>query len=74
MTDSARDPVIRRLTWPNTERLNTALMLATDWRTCADLLAGRPVNPERLDPGALKQAHTASLVTLTRPIDLLSAA
>jgi hypothetical protein len=58
--------------WPNAERLVTAWRLARDIDTCADLIAGRPVDQARLDPEAVFAARRKSLVTLTAPIDLVN--
>jgi hypothetical protein len=60
-----------RASWPNTQRLHTAWRLALDLETLDDLLAGRPVDPTRIDPGELARARRASLVQLVRPIDTL---
>ena len=57
--------------YPNTERLATAFALALDTDACSDLLAGRPVAPERLDHAEAAKARRASLVRLVAPIDLL---
>jgi len=60
-----------RASWPNAERLRTAWNLALDVDTLADLIAGVPVAPGRLDQAELAKMSEASLITLTRPIDLL---
>lgn len=63
-----------RAAWPNAERLRTAWNLALDVDTLADLIAGVPVAPGRLDQAELAKAREATLITLTRPIDLLDVA
>lgn len=58
--------------WPDAERLTWAWRLATDIDTCADLIAGRAVSPDRLNQHELFIAKNSPLVRLdTRPIDLL---
>ena len=63
-----------RAAWPNAERLRWAWNLAADLDTLADLITGAPVAPERLEQDALAKARAESLVTLSRPIDLLDVA
>ena len=63
-----------RASWPTAERLRTAWNLARDLATLADLITGAPVAPERLDQDALAKAREETLVTLSRPIDLLDVA
>lgn len=56
--------------WPNYERLATAWALAPDLDTLDDLLAGRPVDKDRLSPAGLARAEEHRLVRLERPIEL----
>ncbi len=63
-----------REAWPNGERLTVAWRLARDVDALADLLAGRPVAPGRINQRELAKARRASLVQLVAPIDLLEAA
>lgn len=57
--------------YPNVERLEVAWRLALDVETLDRLLAGEPVNPDRIDQGGLAWARERSFVQLTRPIDVL---
>jgi hypothetical protein len=64
-----------RARWLHTARLRVAFALATDVETCADLLSGLPVDPDRCDPAGLRWATDRLLVRLDfRAIDLLLAA
>ena len=59
--------------YPHAERLAVAMRLAGDLGTCAQLLRGEPVDPERLDKGELRRARERRLVRLDlREIDLLA--
>lgn len=58
--------------WPNGERLVWAWRLARDVETCADLIAGHPVEESRLEPDALFEARRRRLVQLRAPIELLN--
>jgi hypothetical protein len=60
-----------REAYPDGKRLAVAWRLTRDVDTCAELLAGRSVDPGRLNTRELELAQEASLVRLTRPIDLL---
>jgi hypothetical protein len=61
-----------RYMYPNPARIALALRLALDLETAQDLLAGRPVDPDRLDAAALERARTRRLVRLdVAEIDLL---
>lgn len=60
--------------WPDGARLTWAWRLARDLDACADLIAGRAVDPSRLDPSQLRLANEARLVVLVRPVDLLEVA
>lgn len=62
----------REARWPDAGRLQIAFRLAVDVEACADLLAGRPVDPARLDPLQRAKAQEARLVQLVRPIDLVN--
>jgi hypothetical protein len=53
--------------------LSWAVRLALDVETCRDLLNGQPVDPARLDPGALACAERLRLVRLDfRALDLFA--
>ena len=60
-----------RARWPDAVRLATAFALALDVDAAADLLAGRHLNPSRIDASELERAKCATLVRLVAPIDLL---
>jgi hypothetical protein len=60
-----------RAAWPNAARLNVAWRLAKDVDTLEALLAGQPVDPERIHQGELERAFEPRLVQLVRPIDVL---
>jgi hypothetical protein len=61
--------------WPNPLRIGVALRVARDAETCADLLSGLPVDPDRCDAAGLRWATDRLLVRLDlRAIDLLLAA
>jgi hypothetical protein len=60
-----------RRRYPSTARIMVAMRLAQDAATCADLLAGRPVDPDRVDRSELERAKRRSLVRLVAPIELL---
>lgn len=60
-----------RTRWLNYEQLAAAWRLACDVGTLDDLLAGRPVDPSRLDQDELAKAQRATLVRLVAPVDLL---
>lgn len=60
-----------RAAWPDGARLETAWRLARDVDTLAALLAGKPVNPDRIDPAGLAWARERRYVQLARPIDVL---
>ena len=63
-----------RADYPSAGRISVAMRLALDVQVCADLLAGRPVDPARLDAAELKRARERRLVRLDlREIDLLEA-
>jgi hypothetical protein len=64
-----RDALRRR--WPDAVRLDVAFRLARDVDAATDLLAGRAVDPARLDPDELVQARTLRLVRLAAPVDLV---
>jgi hypothetical protein len=51
--------------------LKAAWKLARDVETLADLLAGCPIDQNRLNPEGLRWAMEHRLVRLERPIDLL---
>ena len=53
-----------RRRWPNPYRLLVAMRLARDVETCSELLLGDPVDPDRLDPEALRWARERLLVRL----------
>lgn len=57
--------------YPDAQRLLVAFRLALDVEACADLLAGRAVDPARLDQGELVTARRKRLLTLTPAIDAL---
>jgi hypothetical protein len=58
--------------WPHPYRLVVAMRLAKDVETCAELLEGLPVDPDRLDPEGARWARERLLVRLDfRAIDLL---
>ena len=58
--------------WPHPYRLVVAMRLARDGETCAELLRGEPVDPDRLDPEALRWARDRLLVRLDlHALDLL---
>ena len=58
--------------WPHPYRLVVAMRLARDVETCAELLRGDPVDPDRLDLEALRWATERLLVRLDfRALDLL---
>lgn len=68
------DPELERVRalWPHPYRLVVAQRLARDVDTCAELLAGAPLDPARLNPEGLQWARTRTLVRLDlRAIDLL---
>lgn len=59
--------------FPNAYRVFVALVLARDIGTCEDLLVGLPVDPDRLDPVALRWARDRLLVRLDlTALDLLT--
>jgi aryl-alcohol dehydrogenase-like predicted oxidoreductase len=59
--------------WPHPERIVVAMRVAGDVDTCAALLRGDPVNPDRLDQEGLRWARERRLVRLDlRAIDLLT--
>ena len=59
--------------FPNSHRVFVALVLARDIATCEDLLLGLPVDPDRLDPAALRWARDRLLVRLDlTALDLLT--
>ncbi len=60
--------------WPDGARLSAAFAIARDVAACADLLAGRPVDPARLDQDELANARERRLVQLVAPADLLEGA
>jgi hypothetical protein len=60
--------------YPEPQRLLAAITAARDLDACIDLLAGRPVNPARLDPSELAKLKRASLVRLVPPFEMLEAA
>lgn len=60
--------------WQDGERLMWSFRLALNLETCADLIAGRPVSPGRLDQDELSRAHEPQLVQLVAPVDLLTGA
>lgn len=62
ITDTIRQHL--NAAWPNPERLRIAFLLALDIDTCHALLAGDPVDPERLDQAALDHAAARRLVRL----------
>jgi hypothetical protein len=59
--------------YPSVQRLRAAFALARDVEACVDLLAGRPVDPVRLDPVELVRAREATLVLLVSPLENLGA-
>lgn len=59
-----------RAAWPDGARLEAAWSLAMTVDVLADLLAGRPVDRDRLRADALARAEQNRLVVLRRPIDL----
>lgn len=78
---SAHEPITAeqldalRERWPTPGRLVAAFALARDVETCAELLAGVPVAPERLDQEQLELARRRRLVRLDlTAIDLLEGA
>jgi hypothetical protein len=61
--------------WPHPARVGVAMRLAKDVRTCAELLEGGPVDPDRIDQKQLKWAKQRLLVRLDmHAIDLLKTA
>lgn len=60
--------------WPGVQRLRVAWRIAGDVEALADLLAGCPVDPSRLDPQGLLWARTHELVALLPPGALLGLA
>jgi hypothetical protein len=60
-----------RAAYADGQRLATAFALALDVDACADLLAGRTVDPSRLDEGELFKARRKRLVQLVAPVNLL---
>jgi hypothetical protein len=61
-----------RRRWPHPYRLVVAMRLARDVETCAELLCGEPVDPDRLDREALRWASERLLVRLDfHALDLL---
>lgn len=50
--------------WPHPYRLAVAMRLARDVETCAELLSGEPVDPDQLDPEAVRWATERLLVRL----------
>jgi hypothetical protein len=58
--------------WPHPYRLVVAMRLARDVETCAELLLGLPLDPDRLDAEAVRWAGERLLVRLDfRALDLL---
>jgi hypothetical protein len=57
--------------YPDADRILLAMRLALDVGACEDLLAGRPVDPSRLDQAELAKAREKTLVRLVAPIDRL---
>jgi hypothetical protein len=58
--------------WPHADRIKVAFALASDIDTCAALLRGEPVDPDRLDPERVAWAREHRLVQLDlAAIDLL---
>jgi hypothetical protein len=53
-----------REAWPNGVRLTAAWRLARDVDTLSDLLAGLPVDRDRLDPAGVAWARERRFVTL----------
>lgn len=60
--------------WPNAHRIAWALRLSRDVETCRDLLAGRPVDPSRIDREELERAKARQLVQLVAPLELFTEA
>jgi hypothetical protein len=60
-----------RAAWPDGERLRLAWQLARDVDTLGDLLAGRTVDPSRLDQDELVRARRRKLVMLVSALELL---
>jgi hypothetical protein len=50
--------------WSNPYRVLVALRLARDAETCAELLRGEPIDPDRLDQAGLSWASERLLVRL----------
>jgi hypothetical protein len=69
LTDGQRLALVEA--WPNGARLEWAWRIARDLETCRALLAGQPVDAERLDQAELFSARRARLVQLVAPADLL---
>jgi hypothetical protein len=61
----------RLAAWPNVDRLDVAMRLGLDVGACEDLLAGRSVDPLRLDQAELAKAREKTLIRLVAPIDAL---
>lgn len=57
--------------WPDGARLTAAWALALDVDALADLLAGRAVDPSRLDPDEVIRSRRKRLVRLVAPAELL---
>lgn len=62
------------LAYPNPGRIRIALELALDAQAFTDLVAGKPVDPARIDRTELEKAKQPRLVQLVRPIDVLQIA
>jgi hypothetical protein len=60
-----------RAAWLDSARLAAAWQLAKDVEALADLLAGRAVDPSRLDPDELIRSRRRRLVRLVAPAELL---
>lgn len=57
--------------WPNAARLQVAFKLGLDVEACTDLLAGRRVDPSRLDADGVAWARSQQLVSLAPALDAL---
>lgn len=55
--------------YPDGLRLRVAFAIANDLGACRDLLAGRAVDPVRLNTARLQRARQAQFVQLVSPLD-----